>query len=296
MTVQHYDSPKVSVLTVVWNGEKFIADAIESILQQSFKDFEYILVNDGSTDGTPQILDEYSHLDRRIRIMHQTRTGYPEIMNVALSLARGEYIAVLDADDIAYPSRLEKQTAFLDEHPEVGFVGGAEVGFDMESGRMWVIHHPTEDSEIRHNWVRRQVYTHSAIMMRRTALEVVGGYDNRIFIGADADLLARIAEHCKVVNLPDPVMIRRYHQDQMVEMKRLQEIPRRFKLHHYAIRRLHLPKSRYFYALISSLGVVLPSSFKRFYRSILGQHEYVGPEVLDERLKRFIHKGETQDK
>jgi len=114
--------PKVSVLLpVYYNGERYIVQSVESILKQSYRDFELIVVNDGSTDRTGSLLRGIS--DPRIVLIEQENQGQPRAMNNALNLARGEYIARQDADDLSLPERFARQVEFLDSHPEVGFVG-----------------------------------------------------------------------------------------------------------------------------------------------------------------------------
>ncbi len=115
------DHPKVTVLLPVYNGARFLRQAIDSVLSQTWKDFELLVVNDGSTDGTAAILESYS--DPRIRILSNVQNiGLTLSLNKGLQSARGEYIARIDADDIALPIRLEKQVSYLDQHPEVGLV------------------------------------------------------------------------------------------------------------------------------------------------------------------------------
>ncbi len=115
--------PKVTVLTPVYNREQYIATAIESVLAQSFTDFELLLIDDGSTDGSAEILRSYT-TDPRVRVVrNEQNLGIPQTRNRGIDLARGEYVAMLDSDDWAYPCRLETQVAFLDRHRDVAVVG-----------------------------------------------------------------------------------------------------------------------------------------------------------------------------
>lgn len=117
--------PKVSVLMTAYNSEKYIAEAIESILNQTFGDFEFIIINDGSTDNTAKIVAKYAQADKRIKFIdNKNNQGLIAVLNQGLDLCRGEYIARMDSDDIAMPERLEKQVEYLDANPHVGAVGG----------------------------------------------------------------------------------------------------------------------------------------------------------------------------
>src|SRR5262249_10266218 len=118
------ENPKVSVAMSVHNGERFLAEATDSILGQTFRDFELILVDDGSTDGSGAIADAYQRKDTRVRVIHQHKFGLVAALNQACEQARGEYIARMDADDVAIPDRLVRQVAFMDAHPEVAVLGG----------------------------------------------------------------------------------------------------------------------------------------------------------------------------
>ena len=118
-------SPIVSVVMSVLNGERFLREAVESILDQSLREFEFIIINDGSTDFSGSILDSYQHKDPRLRVVHQENMGLVESLNRGCGLARGKYIARMDADDIAIQDRLRWQADFMETHPEVGVVGGA---------------------------------------------------------------------------------------------------------------------------------------------------------------------------
>src|SRR6266480_6486765 len=115
--------PPISVVMPVYNSAGVVAEAVESILQQTFRDFEFIIVDDGSTDDTGEILHEYAQLDKRIRLYSQENSGLIEALNRYCRVAAGKYIARMDADDISLPARLEKQFRFMETHPEVGVLG-----------------------------------------------------------------------------------------------------------------------------------------------------------------------------
>src|SRR5665647_1469233 len=116
-------SPKVTVLMSVYNSESFLAEAIDSILGQTFKDFEFLIINDGSKDKSLEIIKNRAKNDPRIRLISRPNKGLVKSLNEGLAKARGEYIARMDSDDISLKTRLKKEVDFLDSHPDVGMVG-----------------------------------------------------------------------------------------------------------------------------------------------------------------------------
>ncbi|MCS6815203.1 MAG: glycosyltransferase [Cyanobacteria bacterium] len=205
-------TPTVSIVMAVYNAERYLGRAIDSILCQTFTDFELIVVNDGSTDGSLGILQAYAQQDDRIRVISREHRGIPATRNELLAQAQGEFIAVMDADDVMLPSRLANQVAFLRQHPDVVCVGGY---YDMINGQDKFITHivvPTEDTDIQDSLLSgRTVIQHSCAMMRHTALREVGGYDHATPLAEDLDLLLRLGERGKLANLAEVILHYRVH-------------------------------------------------------------------------------------
>lgn len=209
------NGPRVSVITTVYNGERFLAEAIESILQQSYGDFEYILINDASTDSSPTILDHYASLDPRLLVFHNSSNLHIDrSLNRALGSAHGDYIAVLDQDDLAHSQRLERQVAFLDANPEIGVVGTQAVSINAggQSRRSMVF--PIVPDLARWVILFATPVLHSAAMMRRSLLQKVGGYGSRSRYAADYALWAELITHTKIANLPETLVSYRRHDHQ----------------------------------------------------------------------------------
>jgi glycosyltransferase involved in cell wall biosynthesis len=204
-------TPRVSVVMAVHNGERFVAEAIESLRTQTFEDFELVVVDDGSTDATPRIVAALAAADDRIRLHSQSNTGYPEALNVGWRLARGEYVAILDADDLAEPARLERQVAYLDEHPEVGVVGGSLLLVTGDGRPFYVAAYPTEAADVLAGLQTHCPVGHTAVLMRRAILEEMGGYRSSIPVAEDYDLWLRVSERYPIVNLRDIVGRYRIH-------------------------------------------------------------------------------------
>ena len=206
--------PRVSVIMPVYNGEKFVGEAIESILNQTFSDFELIIIDDASTDGTLEVVRKFP--DGRIRIIrNHENIGIARSRNKGLREAQGEYIAVHDSDDISYPERFELQVKFLDNHPEVAAVGSwyvviDENGEELERVKLW-----TRDDDIKAVLLKKNQFAHGAMMIRKECLKAVGGY-RHIERCEDYDLCLRLAERYKLANLPRFLYKYRRHPGQAV--------------------------------------------------------------------------------
>jgi glycosyltransferase involved in cell wall biosynthesis len=191
--------PVVSVVMAVHNGERFLREAIESVLDQTFGAFELLVVDDASTDRTRAILETYR--DRRIRVLTNDRKrGLSHSLNRGIGEARGRYIARLDADDVAEPDRFATQVEYLDRHADVALLGSWYRIIDeqgRETGRRWV---PGGHHEIRWMLGFCNAFAHSAVMIRRAALDTVGLYDESLGYAMDYDLWVRIADRMRVAN------------------------------------------------------------------------------------------------
>lgn len=206
--------PAISVIMTVYNGERYLVQAIDSIRQQSLRDFEFVIVDDGSDDRTPEILAK-AQADPRIKVISKQRLGRARALNVAWTQASGKYVANLDADDMAEPNRLENQFTFLEQHPEVGLLGTASRILnedDENSENETIVRPPLTDLELRSALVRCNPFRHSSVMIPRRVLEEVGGYNERFHVSIDYELWVRIACRYRLANLPDVLVIKRVHR------------------------------------------------------------------------------------
>lgn len=201
--------PKISVILPVYNGLHYLEEAINSVLGQSFKDFELIIINDGSTDGSERVIEKFD--DPRIRYFKQENHGLPATLNIAIIHARGQYIARQDQDDICLPLRFQKQVEFLNAHPDVGMVGTcAEIWAGNERTDR-VLTHPTDEASLRFGLLFNNLFVHSSIMIRRSVFEQVGAYseDKSRQPPEDYELWSRVMKKFKVANLPEVLMVYR---------------------------------------------------------------------------------------
>jgi hypothetical protein len=201
--------PAVSILLPVHNGARYVAQAIDSVLAQSFTDFELIVIDDGSTDATPDIVRRYA--DERIRRIIQGNQGLPLALNRGLELARGRFIGRQDHDDLSLPERLAKQVRFLSGHDDVGLVGTwADIWReDSKTGRMHA--HPSQSSDLKYQLLFDNPFVHSSVLVRKIALDRVGSYstDPKRVPPEDYELWSRIAREFEVANLPEVLQIYR---------------------------------------------------------------------------------------
>jgi glycosyltransferase involved in cell wall biosynthesis len=198
----------------VFNGAAYVGEAVESILKQSFRDFEFLVINDGSRDGSPEILDGFQQADARIRVIHQDNQGLIASLNRGCAQARGTYIARMDADDVAVPERLALQVAFLGAHPEVAVLGGVVESIDGSGRSLGYRRYPVDSLEIRTELLDSNVVWHPTVMIRRDAYEAVGGFRN-VPAAEDYDLWLRIADRAQIANLPNVLLKYRIHDSQI---------------------------------------------------------------------------------
>jgi len=214
--------PKVSLILAVYNGYQYLHLAIESILKQTFTNFEFIIINDGSTDSTAQIISNYH--DPRIVVLHNSfNLGLAKSLNRGILISRGEYIARQDADDFSSPKRLKTQVELLDSRLKVGFIGTTSIWIDEHGMQKEIWRQPTDNPQIQDRLLWYCCLVHGSIMMRRKSLVEVGGlYNECMRTGQDYDLWLKMSEKWDVAVIPEPFYFYRRHE-KMASRVRLQE-------------------------------------------------------------------------
>ena len=208
-------APTVSVVMPAYNAADYLAEAIESVLAQTFGDFELIVINDGSTDRTREILASFERRDARVRVLDQPNAGVIESLNRGIREARGRYIARMDADDVCLPHRLAVQVAHLERHPDLALLGGFVATAD-ETGRVLspVVRFPVSHEELYENIGRRKwVMCHPAVVFRRDAAVAVGLYSRSFPHAEDTEFFARLMSRYRAENLPEVVLKYRLRRD-----------------------------------------------------------------------------------
>jgi glycosyltransferase involved in cell wall biosynthesis len=206
--------PAISVLMPIFNAERYLYQAVDSVMSQTFSDFEFLCVDDGSTDRTPRILEDFAKRDSRIRVITRSNGGVTSALNSGLQVARGQYIARMDADDVAEPSRFQGQIDYMKAHPECVAVG------------CWVIH--IDAAGIERNRTGRDVeherivdrlwdgdssaMPHFGSFIRRAPLTQVGNYREEFPTAQDLDLFLRLSDIGKLANVPEYLIQYREHE------------------------------------------------------------------------------------
>jgi glycosyltransferase involved in cell wall biosynthesis len=221
--------PSVTVFIPTYNRAHFLPTAIDSILQQTFTDFELLIIDDGSNDGTADLLEDYCVRDRRIRVeRNRGNIGSPKTRNRALDLAQGEFIAMLDSDDIALPERIERQVAFLRAHGDYALVGSNKETFgSFASFGHFLRRRPTAAEAIRARLLFRCCIAHSTVMARTEVMRRFR-YDETFDVSQDFDLFTRLADHYKLANIDDALVRVRRHAGQV--SRRHTEVKSRLRL------------------------------------------------------------------
>jgi glycosyltransferase involved in cell wall biosynthesis len=191
----------------VYNGEPWLGDALQSILDQSLRDLEFIVVDDGSTDGTPARLAAIE--DRRLSVLRQSRGGQTAALNRGLRAARAPLIARIDADDVSLPDRLARQAAFMTTHPEVGLLGTAAREIAPDGAVVETLTPPCDDHAIRRALMRANPFIHSSVIFRRALIDRIGTYDESFAVAQDYDLWLRMSRVTRLANLSEPLVLRR---------------------------------------------------------------------------------------
>lgn len=217
--------PDVSVVIAVYNGTEFLQQAIDSVLQQSFTNFELIVVDDGSTDQTGEILR--GNTDSRLRVIRNERnTGIAFSRNRGLAMARAPYLACMDADDLSSVERFSRQVAFLNDHPEIALVGSYVKIIDGNGRVGATLEVPTDPGTIASMILRVNCLAHTSVMARKSCILDVGGYDETMACALDYDLWLRMAERYKLANLPECLVNYRIHPGQisLTRLKKQREL------------------------------------------------------------------------
>jgi glycosyltransferase involved in cell wall biosynthesis len=215
-------NPEISTVMSVYNCEQYLSEAIDSILGQTFGNFEFIIIDDGSTDNSAKILNDYAKQDLRIKLIQQPNVGLTKSLNRGVNLAEGQYIARMDADDIALPERFEKQIEYFSTYPECVAVGSRVLCIDPYGSPLWetkqVLEHSDIDAELLTG--NGSAISHPSVMIRRDALLALGCYREDLDTAQDLDLFLRLSEIGTLANISEPLLKYRIHLSSVNSTKR----------------------------------------------------------------------------
>jgi glycosyltransferase involved in cell wall biosynthesis len=205
-------SPSISVIMGVYNGEKYLREAIESILKQTFTDFEFLIIDDGSTDKSHEIILSYN--DPRIRLIaNEQNIGLTKSLNRGLSQAKSEYVARMDADDISHSERLAQQTEYMKFHPDVVVLGTNSCAINDDGKPIWrtfLLADPSFDDFLKENRC-----VHGTILFRKEIINNIGGYNELFLQGQDYALWLEISKKYRIHNLPQILYYLRIHNSSL---------------------------------------------------------------------------------
>jgi glycosyltransferase involved in cell wall biosynthesis len=214
----------VSVVMANYNGDRFLRPAVESVLMQTYEDFEFIIVDDGSSDQSRSIISEYARLDNRIKLVRREHGGLVAALNLGCELAEGDIIARLDSDDIAESDRLKLQVDYLEVNPDVALVGGWIQCIDDRGDAMFTMEWPTREAGLRDYLLLDCHISHTTVMFRKCIVQLVGGYRKTYQDAEDYDLFLRLSDHYALDNLPHVLCRYRLHGAQVSAQQASQQI------------------------------------------------------------------------
>ncbi len=228
----------LSVVMSVYNGERFLDEAVDSIRQQTFRDFEFVVVVNGCRDRSREILERHAAADDRLRlVIQEPLLNLDAALNRGIAAARADIVARMDADDVALPDRLRKQLAYLNDHPDIAVVGGAIEYIDDAGRPLGGPQLPTEPDVLSEAMIEQNYVAHAAAMFRRAAFEAVGGYRSAFRSAEDYDLWLRVIERFRIANLADLVLRHRLHTDKLSTRDCEQQALSAFAARYFARRR-----------------------------------------------------------
>lgn len=202
-------TPRVSVIVGVFNGERYLRESLDSLFAQTFGDIEVIVVDDGSTDATPDILRGVG--DPRLKVVRQENRGLSAALNVAARIAGADLLARHDADDLSAPDRLARQAAYLDAHADCAVLGCWAAKIDAEGRERGVLRVPTSPGWMRLVMAWRDPFLHPTVVMRRAVFEAAGGYDETVRYSQDTEMWRRLVLRFGIANLPEVLYRYRVH-------------------------------------------------------------------------------------
>lgn len=200
-------NPAVSIVMSVCNEKELVSRAIDSCLNQTFRDFELIIIDDGSTDGTDLILSAYKAMDDRVVIISQENKGLAVSLNLGVSLSRGEFIARMDGDDVSLPTRLQKQIEYLNLNPDIDVLGTAAYLRSREGEDLGVVVKQQDHESLVRLMHMESPFIHPSVVIRRDVIITAGGYSEKVLRAQDYELWSRLFKVCNFHNLQEPLLI-----------------------------------------------------------------------------------------
>jgi glycosyltransferase involved in cell wall biosynthesis len=259
--------PKVSVVMSVYNGALYLREAIDSILNQTFKDFEFIIINDYSSDNSEEILKEYAEKDKRVKVItNKFNLGLTKSLNIGIKESQGRYIARMDADDIAYPERLQKQINFLENNLDYGVVGAFAKVINDKGESVDNFEYEETDREIKNSLIKWNSIIHPLAFMRKSVLNKVCGYDESFKYAQDYDLWLRLSKKTKFINLPEYLLYYRISDKSITGSKNKEQALCAMRARWNAIKNGYYSPLNVIFLLRPLMSILLPKTLKQMYK------------------------------
>lgn len=263
-------NPKVSIIMSVYNCEEFLKDSILSVLTQNYRDFEFIVVNDCSSDGSLKILEDFQKSDVRIKIINNDENlGLTKSLNKALLESKGKYIARLDAGDISLPERLERQVEFLDKNKDIGLVGSWMYIIDVNGRILDEIKYPTDNKDLKRDLIKYNPFVHSSIMFRREILPKINIYNEDYKYAQDYKLYFDLYPYTKFANIPISLVKYRKSPKSITSTKNKEQMSFANKARMEAIKLGYYSKWSYIYIVKNYLISLIPTNIKFFIKKFI---------------------------
>lgn len=254
----------------IFNNGEYLNESIESIVLQSYKNFEFIIVDDASCDTSPEILSQWAAKDPRLKVItNKENMGLTKSLNKAIGAARGEYIARQDGDDISLPERFEKQIEFFQKYPEITIAGTFGYIIDKQGAILGKEVLPASSEEIKRDFIKRNPLMHTSVMIKKEILDGVGGYDETFKTSQDYELWSRILRIAKGGNVPLFLVKKRYHLNMISIKKDRDQLINTILVQKKAIHRGDYPAFCYIYLLKHYISLYCPAFFKIFLKKYI---------------------------
>jgi len=287
--------PLVSVVIAVYNGENYLEQAVHSVEKSFYKNFEIVLVNDGSTDNTGNVCKQLAKKYRNIRYFsYEKNKGLSDALNFALKRTRGEFIARMNHDDIMVQDRLLKQVRFLKNHPQYVLIGGALELINEQGKSFDLLQLPATDEEIRKSWLYLNAFADPAVMYRKSAFLKTNGYNQYYYPADDYHLWYRLGQFGKVANLKTVVTKFRVHRKAATMRRHRLLIQKTWEIHQWAAQLIQKPTPliSLYWKIQYALGMILPVEFNFYvYRWIKKAVYLQGPSF--KHLLKMIKTART---
>ncbi len=277
------NKPLLSVVMSVRNGEKYLIEAVNSILKQSFKDFEFIIINDASSDNTSKILKKIKD-SRVFLINNKKKLGLTKSLNLGLKRAQGVLIGRMDADDISAKNRFLQQINYLKKNPKIGIVGSWVKVIDNKNIDKGEIKFPTKDNEIKKSIFKFNPIRHSTVVFRKKLTEKYGDYDESLDGAEDYDLWLRYSKYTKLTNLPKYLLKYRIHRERVSDKEEKKVLRCAIISRIKAIEKYGYPIYYYIYLILPSVFYLISPSVKIRAKNIAEQVK----KILLFLLRHFV--------